>query len=449
MGRLMAVTRSKAAERVRTTYAHPRTTIWAVGELFWLAAASIAIAAGLVLVFQAKSHGFGEIEQGLANKQLLNLNELSSREDLLPYLGIFSDSAERQFVARKIYYAAGSLPNVGALARIRVPESEIRGMRGLTGFQSRMEQLAPTEGRERSLALLTPEQFRELKPHFVVRRPVRFKREFFVWSGLFFFGYFGIYLWWRVRSFNGDRALLFPVFLLTGAGLICMVSLRDPVRDSLILAGFCQGVIGGCALLALLGSVDYRRVFGKLSFVPLLASFLLSILLILFGSGPGTSDAKINLLGFQPVELIRVLLVLFLAGYFAQSWDILRHARETRPKVAWLSKYVDLPPLEYTVPVVTCVGLSLLFFFLQKDLGPALIFTCLFLGLYAIARRGTILTCSGLAVLVAGFGAGYVLGIPRTVSSRVAMWLSPWNNSVHGGDQLAQSLWAFATGGSS
>jgi cell division protein FtsI/penicillin-binding protein 2 len=27
------------------------------------------------------------------------------------------------------------------------------------------------------------------------------------------------------------------------------------------------------------------------------------------------------------------------------------------------------------------------------------------------------------------------------------MWLSPWNNDVRGGDQLAHSLWAFATGG--
>jgi cell division protein FtsW (lipid II flippase) len=27
------------------------------------------------------------------------------------------------------------------------------------------------------------------------------------------------------------------------------------------------------------------------------------------------------------------------------------------------------------------------------------------------------------------------------------MWLSPWDNDVHGGNQLAHSLWAFSTGG--
>ncbi|PYT22235.1 MAG: hypothetical protein DMG57_36005 [Acidobacteria bacterium] len=443
----MAVTRSKAIERVATTYGPLHRKAGDASEVVWLAAVAVLIACGLFLVFKAKIHAFGEIEQGLASKQILNLNELSSRDDLLPYLEIFPDPAERQFVARKIYYATGNLPNVGALARIRVPESEIHGGRGMSGFRSRLEQLPQVESHERSLALLTSEQFRILKPRFVVRRPARFELEFFLWSALFFCAYFAVYLWWRLRNFDGDRVLLVPVFLLTGIGLILMVSLRDSVRDGLIFAGFAQGVIGGSMLLGLLSFIDYKRMFGKLSFVPLLASFGLSLLLVLFGYGPGTSDAKVNLFGFQPVELIRVLLVLFLAGYFAERWDILRHAREARPKIAWLSKYVDLPPLEYTVPVVVCVVLSLLFFFLQKDLGPALVFTCLFLGLYAIARRGTTMAFTGLAVLVIGFGAGYLLGIPRTVSSRVAMWLSPWNNTVHGGDQLAQSLWGFSTGG--
>jgi cell division protein FtsW (lipid II flippase) len=443
----MAITRSKPAERAQSAYRRSRAEAWPAGEFLWLAAVSILIAVGVFLVFKAKTRAFGEIEQGLATRQLLNLNDLSIREDLLPFLSIVSDPAERQFIARNIYNASGRLANVGALARIRVPESEIRGAHGLTSFKARLGQLPEPDGRERSVALVTSEQFRLLKPHFVVRRPAQFEREFLIWSALFIFTYFAVYVWWRVRAFTGDRALLLPVFLLTGVGLILMVSLRDPVRDSMIFTGFAQGVIGGCVLLAALSFVDYRRAFGKLSFVPLVASFVLSFLLIVFGYGPGVSDAKVNLFGFQPVEIIRILLVLFLAGYFAERWDILRHARETRPKLAWLSSKVDLPPLEYTVPVLVCVGLSLLFFFLQKDLGPALVFTCLFLGLYAIARSGTVMVFTGLAVLVAGFGIGYWIGTPNTVAARVSMWRSPWNNVVHGGDQLAQSLWAFATGG--
>jgi len=51
---------------------------------------------------------------------------------------------------------------------------------------------------------------------------------------------------------------------------------------------------------AALSGLDYQRLLGRLTFVPLLASFALSVALVLFGHGPGTSDAKVNLLGFQP-----------------------------------------------------------------------------------------------------------------------------------------------------
>jgi cell division protein FtsW (lipid II flippase) len=416
----VAVTRSTAADRPRISARTPRAPAFPAGYFLWLLGAALLIAGGLYLVFEAKTRDFAEVEKGLASRKILNLNELSSREDLLPLLTVFPDPAERRFAARKIYYLSGSLSNVGAL---------VRGA-------------GPREGQH-----LNTEQFRALKPLFVVRRPAQFRRDFLVWSVLYLFSFFAVAVMWRARGFTGDRSLLIPIFLLTGAGLILMVSLRDPLRDYMIFTGFAQGVIGGCALLAIASFVDFRRLFGSLSFVPLLASFLLSALLIVFGYGPGVSDAKVNLFGFQPVEIIRILLVLFLAGYFAERWDVLRNARETRPRIAWLSRYVDVPPLEYVVPVLVCVALSLAFFFLQKDLGPALIFTCLFLALYAVARGGVTMAVTGLALLMAGFVFGYVVGVPHTVSQRVSMWLGPWNNSVHGGDQLAQSLWAFSTGG--
>ena len=130
-----------------------------------------------------------------------------------------------------------------------------------------------------------------------------------------------------------------------------MVALRDPVRDNLLFVDFAQGTVGGCMVLAALSGLDFERLLGKLTFVPLLASFALSVALILFGHGPGSSDAKVNLLGFQPVEIIRLLLVLFLAGYFASRWDVLRHARETRPRLAGAHQ-----PLRYSAGGVHAAG---------------------------------------------------------------------------------------------
>jgi|HubBroStandDraft_1064217.scaffolds.fasta_scaffold00209_2 cell division protein FtsW (lipid II flippase)/cell division protein FtsI/penicillin-binding protein 2 len=430
----MAVTRSRGTERAQSSHGGRRAIVWRPREAVWMLAGSALLLLGFFLVYRAKTRSFAEIETGVANKQLLNLNDLTAREDLLPYLAIFTEPAERQFVARRIYDASGSLPNVGAIARLRVSDAEVEAARGLKPFRGRH-------------ALLTGEQFRQLKPSFVVRRPAQFRRAFFIWIAVFFAAYWATHLWWSVRAFPGDSTLLPSILLLTGLGLNLMVSLRDPARDSLLFVDFAQGVAAGCVLLAVASAFDYERLLGKLSFVPLLASFALSALLIVFGYGPGTSDAKVNLFGFQPVEVIRILLILFLAGYFAQRWDVLRHTREQRPRLALFNRLGGIPPLEYTIPIFACVALSLLFFFLQKDMGPAMVFTCLFLALYSIARKDTSIAAAGLLFLLTGFVGGYLVRVPHTVYERVSMWASPWNNVIHGGDQLAQSLWAYATGG--
>jgi len=356
----MAVTRSTSGQRITVRSAARGRAGWRVTELVGILGAGALVAAGLYLVFHAKMQNPAEISAGLASKQLLNLNDLNAREDLIPALSTFTEAGEREFVARKIYYIAGGLSNVGAIARIRVTAGEVRGARGLKSFRDRL-------GDRDSIALLTGEQLRQLKPLFVVRTPERFRREFALWTALFFGAFLLAHAWFSLRGFGGDQYLLPAAMLLSGAGLILMAALRDPVRDTLLFADFAQGVVLGCVLLTAAAMLDFERLAGKLSFVPLLGSFALSAALILFGSGPGTSDAKVNLLGFQPVEIIRILLVFFLAGYFASRWDVLRHARESRASLARLTRRLDIPPVEYTLPVLLSVGLSLLFFFLQRS----------------------------------------------------------------------------------
>lgn len=437
----MAVTRSKTLEREAIRRGPRARSSWRTGEGIWLLAAGALAAFGLWFAYQAKASDFAAVDAGLASKQLLNLNTLGAREDLLPVLSqLFTEPAEREFAARKIYYASGGLSNVGAIARIRVTAAELRGQRSLRAWRDRL-------GTRDSMPLLTADQFRLLKPLLIVRTPAQFRRDFRLWVILFFAAFLLVHIFWSLRAFTGDGSFLPAILLLTGLGLILMVALRDPVRDNLLFTDFAQGVVIGCLVLAVSALLDYERIAGRLAFVPLLASFVLSALLILFGTGPGTSDAKVNLFGFQPVELIRILLIFFLAGYFGSRWDVLRHARETRASLSAVTRRFDIPPIEYLLPILACVALSLAFFFLQRDMGPALVFGCVFLVLYAMARGSVFVPAVGLGLLVVGFAGGYWIGIPHTVGERVAMWLSPWNNLVHGGDQLAASLWAFATGG--
>ena len=97
-------------------------------------------------------------------------------------------------------------------------------------------------------------------------------------------------------------------------------------------------------------------------------------------------------------------------------------------------------------PVVVSMALVLAFFFLQKDLGPALVLSCVVMALYAIARGRAAFVFAGFGDAAGRLRRGLLIGHPATVGQRVAIWLDPWNNGVPGGNQIAHGLWALATG---
>ena len=160
-----------------------------------------------------------------------------------------------------------------------------------------------------------------------------------------------------------------------------------------------------------------------------------------FGRGPAGNDAKVNLGIFQPVELIKILLVMFLAGYFTRNWERLRDLREERLPGGRIAR------AEHVLPVLVATGIAIMLFFVLKDLGPALVTLFVFLAMFTVARGRPVLAIAAIVLMVAAVTVGYRAGTPHTVVQRIDMWLSPWDNDVHGGDQLAHALWAFATGG--
>jgi cell division protein FtsW (lipid II flippase) len=445
----MAVTRSTSVERAQ----NPRQRIEARGrvlERVLLLLTSALILAALSLTAAAKMARI-DTRIGGSDSERLNLSTLDRREQLLPFLQWISSPAERQYIAGKIFEhvrsGPGSVSHVGEISQIRVPIHDVLRTRGLTELQARAHQVQSASPGAETIVLLDSTEVARLKPFFVVRDNLQFRNQLILWSFLFFLSFWAVHIFWSVRETGGPQYVLPSVLLLSGVGFTLMVTLRDPVRDTLAFSTFAQGVAGGCVVLAIASTLDYRRISGKLSYVFLIASLLLSAGLILFGSGPTGSDAKVNLLGFQPAEVIRVLIVFFLAGYFAERWEFLRTLRDQRKGLEKISRWVEVPRLEYLLPVVVGIVVSLAFFFLQKDLGPALLIACLFLAMYAIARDRYLFALVGMVVILGGFASGYFLGFPKNVAGRVSMWLSPWDNSVRGGEQVAHSLWAFATGG--
>ena len=425
-------------------------------ETALLLAVSAILAAGL---WQAR-----EARQMLPGALLLRPGtpaaEIAAR---LPH---YRDAKQRTLVASQIAAAVRHrVPdNVGYLAAIHLNKTEAARAGVLPLYQARFD-----PAHSDRIRLFPSDEFAAyVKPSFIVRTADDFRGAFLRWWVLLFAAFWATHLLWVAIRFQGDRTLLPVVFLLSGVSVILMVSLRDPLRDLLVFVDIAAGIVGGCALLALVTCADHfmrLRSQGVLKPPPAVAraldrandaarwiaqhgevafalSLALSAALLIFGSGPGESGVKVRLWFFQPVEVVRLLLVLFLASYFARRWEFLRELEEKRVRLG-----VSLPRLDHALPVVVGVVLAIVFFFLQQDLGPALVLSVLFLCLYGVARRRIGLALVAAALLLAVGSLAYKIGYPHVVVTRVAMWLEPWDNGMPRGEQVVQSLWALASGG--
>ncbi|MGH9345722.1 MAG: FtsW/RodA/SpoVE family cell cycle protein [Vicinamibacterales bacterium] len=426
-------------------------------ELAGLVAASVVTLASTVLAFNGH-RATTDLSSTPRRTAVLNVNDARSLDELASHLDVFESAADRQLAARHLHQfvqsereRAGPLENVGALARARIPVAAIEQARDAVAFRGRLaDERAAAEGtlHDAPVLVFTAAQLSDVKPRLIVRGFEQYRRRLLFTLALMLAGFYGAHLWRRFARTTRDPVLLPIVHLLCGIGFVSMIALRDPLRDTTPFLPFAQGVAGGCVVLVVIGAVDLERwLLKKQPLILLLVTVTLSTLLLVFGTGPGMSDAKVNLWGVQPAEPIRLLVVLLLAAYFAARWEFLRELREDpRELPRWLQR-LRLPKQAYVRPVVASMAVVLLFFFLQKDLGPALVVACLFLALYGVARRRVLLVATGFAILAAGFGAGYLLQVPRTVWQRVELWRAPWTSGLSGGEQLAHAAWAFATGG--
>src|SRR4029079_5237601 len=342
---------------------------------------------------------------------------------------------------------------VGAIARARVPVGVIERAPAAAAFRERVEQereRARSAGRETpaSVPLLTSAQLSSVKPFFVVRDATSMRQSLMLWALVYVAAFHAVSLVWRVKKVRGDRVLLIAAHVLTAIGLAAMISRPDPLRDLLLFPRYVQGIVAGLAVGGVLSLLNIRTSSLKtLSYLPLAAAFALSLLLLSpLGSGPSGSGAKVNLGPFQPIEAIRILLALFLAGYFSRRWELLRAVRSDQVGRLDVPSWLNLPRARYAVPVVVGVGAALALFFGQHDLGPALMLAVVFLVVYAVARGTIGMALAGSVLLAAGFYVGYQLGISATLVDRVRMWQAPWDNVARGGDQIAQALWAMSTG---
>jgi cell division protein FtsW (lipid II flippase) len=168
------------------------------------------------------------------------------------------------------------------------------------------------------------------------------------------------------------------------------------------------------------------------------------IALAFFGSGTELAeDTRINLGGFQPLELVKLAFVLYLGHSLGSRAAKLRHQRD---RIFGL----DFPRKRLLLPAVAVLVALFVSFIAVNDLGALLILSVVFLALFYVATRA-----GGWVVLAVVLVAAFVWlavqvpaisGSPK-VALRMNMWLHPWTNAQPNGDQGALARWAIAAGG--
>jgi cell division protein FtsW len=138
---------------------------------------------------------------------------------------------------------------------------------------------------------------------------------------------------------------------------------------------------------------------------------------------------------FQPSELLKLLLVVFLASYFDEHQHSLRVARD--------HNLTAIAP--YLAPLLLMWGFCIGLLVWQRDLGAATLFFALFIGLLYLATGRLGYVGGGVALLLVAGALGYFAF--DVVALRVNAWWNPWPDADDRAFQIVQSLYALASGG--
>ncbi len=244
-----------------------------------------------------------------------------------------------------------------------------------------------------------------------------------------------------------DQVLLPTVGLLGGIGLLLMERLPQDLGGSAL--GTTLGLAGAqlvwllialsvVTVLAIVVRSDtwlrrYKYTWAAAGIVLLLAGFV-------FGheANGALLTIRIGPVSGQPTELLKVILVVFLAAYLS----------EFRPLLVFESTRLGplrMPPLPYLLPMLVMWAIALAIVVVQRDLGAALLFFAVFLALVYVATSRASYVVLGLVMLVVGAFVAYQLF--GHVRERVDVWLDPFADPQGAGYQVVQALIAFARGG--
>src|SRR4051794_36571627 len=230
------------------------------------------------------------------------------------------------------------------------------------------------------------------------------------YAGFFFAIYLAAHLVCRLTVPAADPYLLPMAALLTAIGLteIYRLDPTDAFRQGLWIV-LALGAM--CLTLALL-RFDYRKL-ESYKYLFGLGAIGLLVLPALPVIGESVNGARLWIhfgsLQFQPGELAKIALIVFLAGYLREKREVLAQGR-----------------LKDVGPLLLIWGGAMLVLVVTNDLGSGLLYFGIFLAMLYIATARFSYVLVGLVLFAAGAWAAY--HEISHVRDRVTIWLQPWTD---------------------
>ena len=230
---------------------------------------------------------------------------------------------------------------------------------------------------------------------------------------------------------------LFPIVMFFSCIGIIMLGRLKPI---LCVPQIRWLLIGMAVMVLVLMLAKYFEEILQYQYILGVVTLFVLCLSLLFGTEIGGSKNWLILgpIQVQPSEFGKILLVLFLSSYLSDHRQML-----TEVKKRFL--FLDLPPLRFIAPLLCIWGIAILMFVIQRDLGSALLFFCMAVGMTYMATGSK--SYVFIALCFFGVGAFFSYVLFSHVQVRFNIWLDPWADPTGQAYQVVQSLFAFGAGG--
>jgi cell division protein FtsW (lipid II flippase) len=241
--------------------------------------------------------------------------------------------------------------------------------------------------------------------------------------------------WPALRPANVTRDDTLPALavLLSSIGLTVVARLSPELAQKQIVW------LAFSLVLAVAAAPVFERyrVLAAYKYIWILCAIVLFVALALVGREVNGARLWIPLgpIQFEPVEVVKLLVVLFMAAYLNDTADVIAR---TRP---WSLR----ANAKYLGPLFLGWGTSMGILVFEHDLGMAVLLLATFVAMLYVATRRIDLVVGATSVF--GIAAYWAATHYAYVERRIAVWKDPFHDPLGAGYQTLQSMFALANGG--